>query len=160
MRAWPNGDAACKCLAEHPLPESLKDQLRGLWREAWFIDIGVVCHPNPGKMGIGIFARSIANGNIRYAEFAGEGNAAIAAQIAAERAAMIAMSRNMRTVILRSNTKFLANKLDEPAETDKQVMPTATQLFCKSDKHRFIWSPDIGETGMRVAKELATASLT
>lgn len=159
LRAWPNRDVARAYFDKHAAPELVKEMLRTLWLEAWFIDIAVVCNPNPGKMGIGVYARSVAHGSLRYAEAVGDGNAAIAVQIAAERAATIAVMRSMKLVVLRSNTKFLEARLNTPSESDRQTMPLATKLFEISDEHKFVWTPDTGEAGLKIAKELASSSL-
>jgi len=159
LRIWPNRDLAREYFDKHLVEEATKKELRSVWMDAWFVDLSVVCSPNPGKMGIAVYARSAAGGNVRYAEYAGEGNAAIAIQIAAERAATLAMSKGMNQVVLRANAKFLESKLGAPKEADRVLMPSATELFFESKTHRFIWTPD-GETGMKVAKEMALASLT
>lgn len=159
LKVWPDGDAAAKYFEEHLVSNSVRDELRVWWKEAWFVDIAVICNPNPGKMAIGVHAKSKTHGCLRYGEFVGEGNASLAVQIATEKASALILAKNMGLVVLRSNTKFLEAKLSHPSDADKECMPIATQLFCNSKTHRFVWTQDMGSPGMLIAKELASSSL-
>ena len=160
LKAWPDGDAAKKYFAEHLVSDHVRNELRVWWKDAWFVDVGIICSPNPGKMSIGVYAKSNTHGSLRYGEFLGDGNASIAAQMAVEKASSLMMAKGMRLGVLRSNTKFLESKLLKPSDADKEMMPIATSLFHEAQTHRFIWTQDMDTTGMRIAKELASASLT